>query len=66
LDKLSHHGADQKDSVAFGDGRKDVEMIQFAGIGVAMGNAAEKLKQTADFVTRENYNNGLYYGLDVD
>ena len=62
---LSYYGAVQKDTVAFGDGLNDLEMIRFAGVGVAMGNAAEKLKQTADFVTKENNNNGLYHGFNV-
>jgi Cof subfamily protein (haloacid dehalogenase superfamily) len=60
---LSHYGANQEDTIAFGDGLNDMEMIQFAGTGVAMGNAVEKLKQIADFVTKENINNGLYYGF---
>ncbi len=62
---LSYYGAEQKDTVAFGDGLNDVEMIQFVGVGVAMGNAVEKLKQTADLVTKENDKNGLYYGFNV-
>ncbi len=35
---------------AFGDGENDLEMIQYAGLGVAMGNAVELLKQAAVFI----------------
>ncbi len=62
---LGHYGALQEDTIAFGDGLNDIEMLRFAGIGVAMGNAGKKLQQTADLVTKEVYNNGLYYGFEV-
>ena len=35
-------------TIAFGDGGNDTSMIKTAGIGIAMGNALESLKQTAD------------------
>lgn len=37
--------------VALGDGNNDMEVIQFAGIGVAMGNAVQPLKDEADIIT---------------
>ena len=40
----------QEEIAAFGDGENDLEMIQYAGFGVAMGNAVESLKQAADCV----------------
>ena len=40
----------QEEIAAFGDGENDLEMIQYAGFGVAMGNAVESLKQAADHV----------------
>lgn len=48
---LRYCGADVRDSVAVGDGDNDMDMIRFAGIGIAMGNATPELKQEADFVT---------------
>ena len=41
------------DTVAFGDSMNDIEIIQAAGIGVAMGNALETLKEAADYVTSD-------------
>ncbi len=40
----------REDTIAFGDGPNDFDMLQFAGIGVAMGNAIDALKETADYV----------------
>lgn len=45
--------------VAFGDSRNDLKMIQAAGIGVAMGNAQEIVKQQADYITCSNDEDGI-------
>lgn len=44
-------GIPQKDSVAMGDSLNDLEMIEAAGFGVAMGGAVEEIRQLADAVT---------------
>lgn len=44
---------------AIGDGPNDIEILRHVGIGVAMGNASEKVKETADFVTGHHENDGL-------
>ncbi len=49
--------------IAFGDNYNDIEMIEYADIGVAMGNGPQDLKQIADLVTRSVEDNGVYYGL---
>ena len=38
-------------------------MIEFAGAGVAMGNACDALKETADYVTLSNDEDGLAYAI---
>jgi HAD superfamily hydrolase (TIGR01484 family) len=45
--------------VAFGDSRNDLKMIQAAGLGVAMGNAQDVVKQAADHVTLTNVEHGI-------
>lgn len=45
--------------IAFGDEANDLEMIDFAGVGVAMGNAIDELKSIANYVTNTNENNGV-------
>jgi len=47
------------DMVACGDGFNDIEMVKYAGFGVAMGNAIDEVKAVADYVTRSNDDNGI-------
>ena len=51
------------DVMAFGDAENDVEMIRKAGIGVAMGNAYDNVKQAADFVTVNAEDDGITKAL---
>jgi Cof subfamily protein (haloacid dehalogenase superfamily) len=51
LDFLSEQlGFTQEGTVAFGDGENDVELVEWAGYGVAVANAHERVKEAADFV----------------
>ena len=50
--------------IAMGDNYNDVEMIHFAGMGVAMGNAADDIKAGADYVTDTNNNDGVRKALE--
>ena len=52
------------DAVAFGDSENDVEMLQAAGIGVAMANAEESVRAAADRVTLSNNENGVAAALE--
>lgn len=45
--------------IAIGDSHNDLSMIEFAGLGVAMGNALEEIKAKADFITDTNMNDGV-------
>jgi Cof subfamily protein (haloacid dehalogenase superfamily) len=47
------------EAVAIGDGPNDIEMLRHVGTGVAMGNASDKVKAAADFVTGHHENDGL-------
>ena len=57
-------GIDRKDIAAFGDADNDIDMIEFAGLGVAMGNATEHLKSIADYVTKSNDEDGVAYAIE--
>lgn len=50
-------------TLAIGDNYNDLPMIQHAGIGIAMGNAPQDVKQAADIIAPTNAENGFYYGL---
>lgn len=52
-------GAGPQDVVAFGDMPNDIEMLQWAGLGVAMANAVPELKAVADHVTASNNEGGI-------
>jgi hydroxymethylpyrimidine pyrophosphatase-like HAD family hydrolase len=54
---------DREDSIAFGDGPNDVEMIQYAQTGVVMGNGFSDLKKVADYVTTDINDNGVWNGM---
>ncbi len=63
LKALDYYGIRQSESMAFGDGGNDIEMLQTAQIGVAMGNGGEKVKHIADYVTASVDNDGIYKAL---
>ena len=52
-------GIDIKNTIAFGDNFNDIEMIEYAGVGVAMGNAEEEIKQKADYIALSNNEEGV-------
>lgn len=66
LDRLfSIIGVDKKDTIACGDGFNDMSMIQYAGIGVAMANAQDAVKEAADVITKKtNDEDGLLEIID--
>lgn len=49
---------------AFGDGLNDLEMIEYVGTGVAMGNAVESLKEVADLITKPVDEDGIKFGIE--
>ena len=64
----AYYGISKEQILIFGDGENDMEMLEYAGIGVAMGNAEEKVKQCADYVTGDTDKGGIpsalrHYGI---
>ena len=49
---------------AIGDAANDVEMLEYAGLAIAMGNASEEVKAISDIVTDTNENNGVIKAID--
>lgn len=56
---FNHLGIDRSQTYAFGDGQNDIEMLQLVGTGIAMGNASDKVKASADIVTDTVDNDGI-------
>ena len=51
----------KEEIIAIGDGDNDIEMIKYAGIGIAMLNAPDIVKKHADIITKySNNNDGIY------
>lgn len=61
---LSFYGLTGGDSVAFGDGPNDADMLEAAGIGVCMGNGMDELKKNADLVTDDFHHDGIYHAME--
>ncbi len=63
LAMAAYLGIDISRTIAFGDGGNDLAIIRQAGIGVAMGNALDVLKDSADYVTTSVDDNGVINAL---
>ena len=57
-------GIEPAEVVSFGDAANDIPMLEAAGMGVAMGNAQEAVKQAADMVTLSNNEDGIAAALE--
>lgn len=53
-----HYGISIEECIAIGNDENDISMIKCAGLGVAVDNARDMIKNTADFVTENDNNNG--------
>ncbi|KAA6342084.1 putative bifunctional phosphatase/peptidyl-prolyl cis-trans isomerase [termite gut metagenome] len=60
---IKYFGFDLEETMSFGDGGNDINMLRHVAIGVAMGNAAETVKQAADYVTTSVDNDGVMNAL---
>lgn len=64
LDRLAKSlGIKQEEVMAFGDGYNDLSMIEYAGLGVAMANAVDGVKERAKEITLSNDEDGIVYTL---
>ena len=61
LEKLS---LSKDDMIACGDGYNDLSMIQFAGLGVAMSNANDTVKEAANYITLSNEEDGVAHVIE--
>ena len=61
---LEYYGATQDQAVGIGDGSNDVEMIDWCGIGIAMGNADDAVKECADWITTDVDRDGVRNALE--
>jgi hydroxymethylpyrimidine pyrophosphatase-like HAD family hydrolase len=57
-------GLDPSDFLAIGDAENDIELLRYAGIGAAVGNAPKELASAADYVSEKKYGAGFIEALD--
>lgn len=57
-------GIAKEEIICVGDAGNDLDMIEYAGLGVAMGNAFEEVKQAADYVTLTNEEDGVAHVIE--
>lgn len=60
----SHYGCSMSEVMAIGDELNDIDMIEKAGLGIAMENANPRIKEVANFVTLSNDYDGVAYALE--
>lgn len=54
----------KEDMIAVGDGFNDLSMIEYAGLGVAMDNAQDKVKEAANYITKSNDEDGVAHVIE--
>ena len=57
-------GVDISETMACGDTQNDIDILMTAGVGVAMGNATEDVKEIADFISLSNEKDGVAYAIE--
>lgn len=60
---IAHFGISLEETLSFGDGGNDIQMLKHTGLSVAMGNAEEEVKQAAKYVTSSVDEDGVFYAL---
>lgn len=60
---INHFGIKLEETMAFGDGGNDIDMLKHAGIGIAMENAGDNVKEIADYITTSVDDDGITHAL---
>ncbi|HEL2050024.1 TPA: Cof-type HAD-IIB family hydrolase [Streptococcus suis] len=61
---LDYLGASQADTIAFGDAKIDISMLDYCAVGVAMGNGGAEILAIADMITDDVEEDGLYNAFE--
>lgn len=59
-----HLGVKVDEIIAMGDAGNDLHMIEYAGMGIAMGNAFDEVKKVANYITDTNENDGVAKAIE--
>lgn len=58
------YGMTRDDMIAFGDGPNDLQMLEYAGTGVCMGDGAQAAKEKADYITDALAEDGILHAME--
>ena len=61
---VEHLGLKPENVMVFGDGLNDLELFDYAGISIAMGNSHDKIKEKADYITKTLEEDGIFDALE--
>lgn len=61
---LEHENLKPENAMMFGDGPNDMEIFDYVGLKIAMGNATPELKEKADYVTKTVEEDGIFHALE--
>lgn len=56
-------GVEKEDTYAVGDSVNDLDMLEYVGHGIAMGNATQPAKDAAEYVTADIHEDGIYQAM---
>lgn len=59
-----YYGVHPSEVIAIGDNENDISMIEYAGLGIAMGNSEEKVKEIANYITESNNRDGVAMAIE--
>lgn len=62
---LNQIAISEEDMMCVGDGYNDIEMVKYAGIGIAVDNAIPELKRVADVIVADNNSSGVSQAIDI-
>lgn len=60
----NYYGINKSEIICMGDNENDLSMIKYAGLGIAMGNAEDFVKESADYITDTNENDGVAKAIE--
>lgn len=60
----NYYQIDKNEIICMGDNENDLSMINYAGLGIAMGNAEDFVKERADYITDTNENDGVAKAIE--
>lgn len=65
LELLAKHlGVKREEIITMGDAGNDLHMVEYAGMGIAMGNAFDEIKEIANYITDTNENDGVAKAIE--